>query len=151
DREGAAESLLKRSDAWIRESSGILTEPVVFHTPDLAAELDDLIAVQIGRRVADRKRRHLAAAWESCRSSEDQVGTADRDRRQRDRHARLADIDAECGRVDEGLWDERNADAVETAAQFVDERRAEDVRLVDRHDLAMAAAPVGEAGHRLSL
>ena len=70
DREGAAEALLERRDAGIREGPGILVEAVVLHAAGFAAELDDVVAVEVRRRVAHRERRHLAAARESARPAE---------------------------------------------------------------------------------
>ncbi len=146
-----AESLLKRGDARIREPTWILAEAVVLDAPHFAAEFDDLVAAQVGRGVADGECRHLAAARESVRAAEVQTGTGDRDERERDRHLALPHVDAESVRVDERLRDEGDVDAVVAAAHFVDERGAENVRFVDRHDLTAAAAPVGIAGHRLPL
>ena len=46
---------------------------------------------------------------------------------------------------------EVDVDPVVADARFVDERGAEDVRLVDRHHLPFAAARIAEAGHRVAL
>jgi len=62
-----------------------------------------------------------------------------------------ATVDAKRVGIDERLRNEGDADAVEADTQFVDERRAEDVRLVDRHDLTVPAAPIGKARDRLAL
>src|SRR5581483_8708390 len=86
DGEGAAESLLERSDAWIGEPARISAEAVVLHPARFATELDDVAAVQIGCGIAYGERRDLAAAWEAGRPTEVQPRTGNRDRGQRDRH-----------------------------------------------------------------
>src|SRR5207244_3679784 len=74
DAEGIAESLLERRDARIGHSSRIAVEAVVRHTAELAAELDDVAAAKVRRRVAGRERRDDAPARESGRTADVQAG-----------------------------------------------------------------------------
>ena len=117
-----------------------MTAPAV-----LAAELDDVIAAQVGRRVARAKVTTVRPSGNG-RAAEVQAEALNRDLRQRDR-AVDADVDAEVRRVDDHVRIEVDADAVVADARFVDQRLAEDVRLVDRQDLAVAAARVAEVSN----
>ena len=123
----------------------------MLHASNLAAELHDMVAVEVGRRVADGERGHLAAAREPARTPEVQPGTRNRNRRQRDRHGRLTDVDPERAGVHQRVRNERDADAVVPGAYLVDERRTENVSLIDRQDLPVAAARVAETGDGLAL
>ncbi len=151
DRERAAESLLKRRHAGIRDPAGIAARAVVLHPTELAAELDDLVPVQIRRRIADRPRRYFAGAWEPCRASDVQAGARDGDLRKRNRVLALADVDADSPGVDLGGRIEADADAVVARAHFIHQRLVEDVRFVHRQDLPVPAAVVAEAGHGVAL
>src|SRR5581483_3116643 len=120
-RQGAAESLLERRDARIGKASGIAAVAVVMHAAELAAELDDLVAVEIRRRIAERAGRHFARARKPCGTAEVQPRTRNRDLRQCDGHRRLSEVDAEGVRVDLQARIETDADSVESAADFVDQ------------------------------
>ena len=151
DPERAAESLLKRRHTRIGEVSGISVGAVVLDAAELAAELDDVVAAQVRRGVSRRECRHDPAARETRRSAEVQSRPRNRDLWQRDRHAGLSNVDPHSGGVDQRQRIETDVDPVEADPNFVHQSRAEDVRLVDGHHLAMRAALVAVSGHGVAL
>ena len=151
DVELAREAGLERGDARIGHAARIRVEIEVLHASNLAAELHDMVAVEVGRCVADGERGHLAAAREPARPPEAQPGTRNSYVWQRDRHGRLTDVDPERAGVHQRVRNERDADAVVPGAYLVDERRTENVSLIDRQDLPVAAARVAETGDGLAL
>ena len=142
--EVVALACLEGREAAELKRAGVGREAVGHDVVELATELDGLAPAEVARRVGPPETRVGAPLREIRGPAEIQAQPDDGDLRDANRR-RHAVVDAVVGRVQLGVWLERDVDPVETESRFVHEVRSKDVCLVESHDLAVRLPRVAES------
>ena len=145
-----AEAALKGRDAREVELTGVEGEALLVRAPVLAADLENVRAIEVRRGVGGGERDDSPTLREIERTTEVEGQARDNDLRERERLVD-ADIHPQVGRVGHEVGVERDVDAVVADACFVDELFVDDVGFVDRQHLALAVARVAETRNGVEL
>src|SRR5262249_19218908 len=141
NRESVGVARLKIREAIKDEPAGIAVEAVAVEAPELATEFEVVISVQPAEGVGENAGEVASSLRKSRRSTEVKTNAepVHLNLRQPNR-GRNSIADVEIDGIEFYIWREGNKNTVEAQARLIDPLRREDVRLVQRENLAARLA-----------